>query len=49
MSGGFLKISSLVFSGTQHGVRGPCGVAHDRVGFFENNVFTPKMGKISQA
>ena len=32
----FLGIGSLVFSGTQHGVRGPCGVVHDRARFLEN-------------
>ena len=26
----FLGIGSLVFSGTQHGVRGPCGAVYDR-------------------
>ena len=31
-------------SGTQHGVRDPCGVVHDR-----KTCFTPKMGKIGQA
>ena len=28
-SGNCLGIGSLVFSGTQHGVRGPCGVVYD--------------------
>ena len=40
---------SLVFSGIQHGDRGPCGVVYDRAGFFENNIFAPKMEKIRQA
>ena len=36
----FLGIGSLVFfTGTQHGMRAPCGAVHDRAGFFENNVF----------
>ena len=47
--GSFLGIGYLVFSGLQHGVRGPCGVLHDRARFFENNIFAPKMAKISQA
>ena len=38
----------LVFSGTQHGFRGACGVMHDRAGFFLNNIFDHKMGKIGQ-
>ena len=41
----FLGTGSLVFSGTQHGVRGPCGVVYDRVRFFENHVLPPKWGK----
>ena len=36
--GSFLRIGSLVFSGTQHGVRGPCRVVHDKARCFENNV-----------
>ena len=39
----FFIIGSLVLSGTQHGVKVPCGIAHDRAGFFENNIFVPKM------
>ena len=39
----------LFFSRAQHGVRGQCGVVHDRAGFFENNIFTPRNGKIGQA
>ena len=31
----------IFFSRIQHGVRGPCGVVHDRAGFFGNNIFTP--------
>ena len=34
----FLGIGSLVFSRTQHGVRGPCGAVNDRGRFFENHV-----------
>ena len=34
----FLGIGSLVFSGTQHDVRGPCGAVNDRGRFFENHV-----------
>ena len=46
----FLGIGSLVFfTGTQHGMRAPCGAVHDRAGFFENNVFGSKKGKIGQA
>ena len=37
----FMELALQFFSGTQHGVRGPCGVVYDR--------FTPKMGKIGQA
>ena len=33
------------FSGTQDGVRGPCGVVYDRARFFEKNVLPPKWGK----
>ena len=43
--GSFLGIGSLFFSGTQHGVRGLCGVVHDRVRFFGNNIFSPKIGE----
>ena len=46
--GSFLGISSLLFSGTEHGVRRPRGVVHDRVRFFENNIFAPKMRRIGQ-
>ena len=49
LSGGFLGIGSLVFSGTQYGVRSPCGVVHDKAWFYENNILSPKMGKIGQA
>ena len=35
LSGSFLGIGSLVFFETQHRVRGPCDVVHDRAGFFE--------------
>ena len=38
----FLGIGSLVFSGTQHGNRGPCGTVYDRGRFFENHVLPQK-------
>ena len=44
----FLGICSLVFSETQHGVRGPCGVVRDRAGILGKNIFAPKMRKIGQ-
>ena len=47
-SGSFLGIGSLVFSETQHGVRGPCLVVRDRARFFRKNLFAPKMGKMGQ-
>ena len=34
----------LVFSGTPHGVRGPCGVVYDRARFFEK-MFYPQNGE----
>ena len=34
---------SLVFSGTQHGVRGPCSVVRHKTGLFESNIFTQKL------
>ena len=34
-SGGFLWIGSLVFSETQHGVRGPCNNVRDRARFLK--------------
>ena len=40
-TGSFLGIGSLVFSETQHGVRGPCAV-HGRARFFEKNIFATK-------
>ena len=45
LSGSFLGIDSLIFSETQHGVRGPCVVVHDRVGFVKKNFFCPKNGE----
>ena len=42
------EICSLDSSGTQHGVRGPCGDAHVTARCFENNSFISKMGKESQ-
>ena len=44
-SGSFLGIGSLVFSETQHGVRGPCLVVRDRAGFFLKKSFCPKNGE----
>ena len=38
----FLEIGSLVFSGTQHDVRGLCGVVHNRTRLFENSALPPK-------
>ena len=40
----FMELALQFFSGTQHGVRGPCGVVYAR-----KKCFTPKMGKIGQA
>ena len=48
LSGSFFTIGSLVFSETQHSVRGPCVVVGDRAGFFEKIFFAPKMGKMGQ-
>ena len=45
LSGSFLGIGSLVFSETQHGVRGPCLVVRDRAGFFLKKSFCPKNGE----
>ena len=44
----YFLFHSLVFSKTQHGVRGACAVVCDRVGFFEKNVLSQKMMKISK-
>ena len=38
----------IIFSETQHSVRGPCLVVRDRAGFFLKNLFAPKMGKMGQ-
>ena len=38
----FLGVGSVVFSGTQHGVRSSCGIVHDRNRFFENHVLPLK-------
>ena len=46
MVGSFLGIYSLVFSETQHGVKGPYGVASGR--FFEKNISAQKMWKMGQ-
>ena len=47
MSENFLGIGSLVFSGTQNGVRGPYGVMTE-LDFFKKIFFT-KIGKIGQS
>ena len=44
----FLGICSLVFSETQHVVRGPCVVVRDRGGFFRKNIFAQKMPKMGK-
>ena len=46
----FLELAHLVFFGTQLGVKGPCGVVHDRARFFENDklVFVVFIQKFSQ-
>ena len=38
-SGSHLEIESLIFSGTQDGVRGPCGAVCDRAIFLKINYF----------
>ena len=38
----FIGIGSLVFSRTQHGVRGPCGAVYDKGRFFESHFLPPK-------
>ena len=43
-----IGIGSLVFSGTQHGARDPCGVMHEKPGFLESHIFACNMGKIAQ-
>ena len=40
----FIELVLQFFSGTEHGVRGPCSVVHGR-----KKCFTPKMEKIGQA
>ena len=44
-SGSFLEIGSLVFSETQHGVRGPCVVVRDRAGYLKKMFLPRKWGK----
>ena len=44
-SASFLRIGSLVFSGTQCGVGGPCVVVSGRAKFFEKNIFAQKVGQ----
>ena len=44
----FLGIGSLVFSETQHGVRGPYIVVCDRAGFFGKNLHPTKKTKNGQ-
>ena len=48
LSGHFLGIGSLVFSETQHGVRGPCVVVRERARMFEKHFFAQNMGKMGQ-
>ena len=43
LSIGFLQINSSIFPAAKHGFRYPCAVVRDRAGFFENNLFAPKM------
>ena len=38
----FMELALYFFSGTQHGVRGPCGAVYDRARFFEKNVLRLK-------
>ena len=49
-SGSFLGVGSLVFSETQHVVRGPfvVVVVCDRARFFEKNIFAQKMRKMGK-
>ena len=44
----FVGIGLLIFSGTQHSVRGLCSVVCNRAGFFGKNNFSPNMGNMSQ-
>ena len=37
----------LFFSGTHEGVRGPCGIVHEKAWFFENNIL-PQMEQVGQ-
>ena len=48
LSVSFLRIGSLVFSETQHGVRGPYIVVCDRAGFFGKNLHPTKKTKNGQ-
>ena len=48
LSGSFIGIGSLVFSGTQHGVRDPYGVM-TVLDFLKKIFLPPKIGKILQA
>ena len=48
LSVSFLRIGSLVFSETQHGVRVPCIVTCDRAGFYGKNPHRTKMTKNGQ-
>ena len=45
LSKSFLGIGSLVFSETQHSVKGQCVVVRDRAGFFLKKIFLSKNGK----
>ena len=48
LSVSFVRIGSLVFSETWHGVRGPYIVVRDRAGFFEKNPHRAKRTKNGQ-
>ena len=48
LSRNFLGTGSLVFCETQHVASDPCVVVGDRAGFFEKNIFAPKMEKVGQ-
>ena len=37
----FLRLAHLFFSGTQHGVKGPCSVVHHSWVFKEKKIFLP--------
>ena len=47
LSGIFTGMSSFVFSGTQHGIRGPYGVMTE-LDFWKNYFFSQKWGKLAK-